>query len=106
MGYGQVNVGGKSGDATNLTYGISSTWYGGNDKTQIITVTIPAKSEQYKHFYISYTGTPSVKNFEFIKGLSGTIVNNKTYDLLDTTIEFEYGSGGDNHPSWTVTLQP
>lgn len=106
MGYGQVNVGGKSSEAHNITYGASSTWYGGNDRTQNITVTIPAKTEQYKHFYISYTGTTSVQNFQFINGLSGAVENNKTYDLLDTTIEFKYGSGADHHPSWTVTLQP
>lgn len=106
MGYGQVNIGGNTSDATNITYGISSTWYGGADKTQTITVTIPAKSKQYKHFYISYTGNTSVQQFQFISGLSGNVVNNKTYDLLDTPIEFKYGSGADNHPAWTVTLQP
>lgn len=106
MGYGQVNVCGKSSSATNITYGLSSTWYGGADKTQTITVTIPAKSKQYNHFYISYTGTTSVQNFEFINGLSGHVENNKTYNLLDTPIQFKYGSGADNHPSWTVTLQP
>lgn len=107
MGYGQVNVGGKkAGDAPNLSYGASSYWYGGTDKTQILTVTIPPKSEQYKHFYISYTGTTSVQQFEFTSGLSGNVQNNKTYDLLDTEITFKYGSGGDHHPSWTVTLQP
>ena len=106
MGYGQVNVGGKSSDAPEISIGASSYWYGGTDKTQIMTVTIPAKTEQYKHFYISYTGSTSVQQFEFTSGLSGNVQNNKTYDLLDTPISFKFGTGGDNRPTWSVHLQP